>query len=102
VANRYLIANPKSNVDVEWAYCFDVHLNAVLPLLTILHVGQLPFLNCKQKMNNYNSISLCFFFFIAFAVNTSFLYCLVGNTVWVIAVGYYIYILFLGFSGMKK
>ncbi len=47
VSNRYLIANPKSNIDVEWAYCFDVHLNAVLPLLTILHVGQLPFLNCK-------------------------------------------------------
>ena len=47
VANRYLIANPKSNIDVEWAYCFDVHLNAVLPLLTILHVVQLPFLNCK-------------------------------------------------------
>jgi hypothetical protein len=47
VANRYLIANPKSNLDVEWAYCFDVHLNAVLPLLTILHIGQLPFLNCK-------------------------------------------------------
>ena len=45
VANRYLIANPKSNLDVEWAYCFDVHLNAVLPLLTILHIGQLPFLN---------------------------------------------------------
>jgi hypothetical protein len=81
VANRYLIANPKSNIDVEWAYCFDVHLNAVLPLLTILHVGQLPFLN-------------------SFAVNTSFLYCLVGNTVWAIAVGYYIYILFLGFSAL--
>ncbi len=40
--------------------------------------------------------------FIAFAVTTSYLYCLVGNTVWVIAVGYYIYILFLGFSGRKK
>ena len=52
VANRYLLANPKSNIDVEWAYCFDVHLNAVLPLLAILHVGQLPFLNCKHKIKN--------------------------------------------------
>lgn len=47
VSNRYLLANPKSNLDVEWAYCFDVHLNAVLPLLAILHVVQLPFLNSK-------------------------------------------------------
>ncbi|CAF1370699.1 unnamed protein product [Adineta ricciae] len=81
IANRYLIANPKSNLDVEWAYCFDVHLNAVLPLLTILHIGQLPFLN-------------------SFAVNTGFFYCLFGNTVWAIATGYYVYILFLGFSAL--
>ncbi|CAF1618680.1 unnamed protein product [Rotaria magnacalcarata] len=81
IANRHLISNPKSSIDVEWAYCFDVHLNAVLPLLAILHVGQLPFFN-------------------TFAVTTSYLYCLIGNTVWAIAVGYYIYILFLGFSAL--
>lgn len=100
IANRYLIANPKSNIDVEWAYCFDVHLNAVLPLLTILHVGQLPFLNgsCKSIDFSDKKFSFC----VAFATSTSYLYCLVGNTVWAIAVGYYIYILFLGFSGMEK
>ena len=103
IANRYLIANPKSNLDVEWAYCFDVHLNAVLPLLTILHIGQLPFLNCKSKLcfTNWSNVwhsplSL------AFAVNTGFFYCLFGNTVWAIATGYYVYILFLGFSGMLR
>lgn len=79
VANRYLIADPKSNLDVEWGYCFDVHLNAVVPLLAILHVVQLPFLN-------------------VISANNSFILCLIGNTVWAIAIGYYIYILFLGFS----
>ncbi len=47
VANKFLLKNPKSNLDVEWAYCFDVHLNAFLPLLTVLHVFQLPFLMSK-------------------------------------------------------
>jgi flagellar biosynthesis protein FliR len=39
---------------------------------------------------------------LAFAVNTSFLYCFIGNTLWGIAIGYYIYILFLGFSGKTQ
>jgi hypothetical protein len=44
LTNRFLLKNNKSNQDVEWAYCFDVHLNAFLPLLVILHFFQLPFL----------------------------------------------------------
>jgi hypothetical protein len=27
-----------SQIDVEWAYCFDVHLNAFFPMLMLLHV----------------------------------------------------------------
>jgi hypothetical protein len=59
------------------------------------------FLTVNQK-SSLIIIKTPFSFSIAFAVNTSFLYCLFGNTVWAIAVGYYIYILFLGFSGMNK
>jgi len=39
-----LIAPPRGQ-DVEWGYAFDVHLNAFFPLLMILHLFQLPFLN---------------------------------------------------------
>jgi len=45
VTNRYLIVQPPRGQDVEWGYCFDIHLNAFFPLLMILHFFQLPFLN---------------------------------------------------------
>ena len=51
ISNRFLLKNTKSNLDVEWAYCFDVHLNAFFPLLVILHVFQLPFIISKFKLN---------------------------------------------------
>ena len=51
ISNRFLLRNPKSNLDVEWAYCFDVHLNAFFPLLVILHVFQLPFIISKLNLN---------------------------------------------------
>ena len=44
IANRFLLKNPKNGIDVEWAYCFDIHLNAFFPLLVILHILQLPLL----------------------------------------------------------
>lgn len=37
VANKYFLVSPKSGDQVEWGYCFDVHLNAFFPLLVILH-----------------------------------------------------------------
>ena len=45
VTNRHLIVQPPRGQDVEWGYCFDIHLNAFFPLLMILHFFQLPFLN---------------------------------------------------------
>ena len=47
VSNKFLLkksSTSNNNVDVEWAYCFDVHLNAFLPLIIVLHVFQLPFI----------------------------------------------------------
>lgn len=49
MANRYMIRATHTGQDVEWAYCFDVHLNAFFPLLMILHVFQIIFL--KRKWN---------------------------------------------------
>lgn len=41
-----------------------------------------------------------FFFFLADVILTdTFIGYLVGNTLWLIAVGYYIYVTFLGYSG---
>lgn len=79
VSNRFLLKNPNSNVDVEWAYCFDVHLNAFFPLLTILHVFQLPFLMTVIDHDWYFSS-------------------IIGNTFWLAAISYYFYNLFLGFN----
>jgi len=80
VANKFLIKNDSSNnTDVEWAYCFDVHLNAFLPLIIVLHVFQLPFVMTLINHNWYVSA-------------------IIGNTFWLIAISYYFYILFLGFS----
>lgn len=83
VANRYLIIQPPRGQDVEWGYCFDIHLNAFFPLLMILHLFQLPFLNAFIRNDYYGYLS-----------------CFVGNTLWLVAVGYYIYITFLGYNSL--
>ncbi|KFD46541.1 hypothetical protein M513_12592 [Trichuris suis] len=67
--------------DVEWGYCFDVHLNAFFPVLVFLHVI-LPIL--------YPVLS-----------GIPLLSCLVGNALWFIAVSYYIYITFLGYAALS-
>ena len=43
ITNQYLLKHP--NLDLEWGYAFDVHLNAFYPLLVILHFLQLFFIN---------------------------------------------------------
>ena len=65
--------------DIEWGYAFDIHLNAFFPPLVILHFVQL-FL--------YSALISQDYFFARF----------VGNTFWLVAVSYYIYITFLGYT----
>ncbi|GLH02761.1 Protein unc-50 homolog [Gryllus bimaculatus] len=79
ISNRYLIKPSCRDQDVEWGYAFDVHLNAFFPLLIILHVFQLFFYNVLISQEWF--ISRFF-----------------GNTLWLIALGYYIYVTFLGYS----
>ncbi|KRZ12311.1 Protein unc-50 [Trichinella pseudospiralis] len=69
-----------SDQDVEWGYCFDVHLNAFFPVLIFLHVI-LPVVY-------------------PFAKSITLLGCIVGNTLWFVAVSYYIYITFLGYAAL--
>ncbi|XP_069613598.1 protein unc-50 homolog [Ranitomeya imitator] len=81
ISNKYLVKHQGRDYDVEWGYAFDVHLNAFYPLLVILHFIQL--------------------FFIKYVVLPEwFIGYFVGNTFWLIAIGYYIYITFLGYSAL--
>jgi hypothetical protein len=84
ICNRYLL---KPNViqenRVEWGYCFDVHLNALFPLLVLLH-GVMILLYHAVIGHNW-TISM-----------------VLGNTLWLAALGYYIYITFLGFSNLPQ
>lgn len=79
VTNRFL-RNSQLDPDIEWGYAFDVHLNAFFPPLVILHFFQL--------------------FFYGWLVLRSelFLSRLLGNTFWLLAFSYYIYITFLGYN----
>lgn len=81
ISNKYMIMAPPRGQDVEWAYAFDVHLNAFFPLLMILHLFQLVFLG--PFINAGYFLGLVF-----------------GNTLWLIAIMYYIYNTFLGYSAL--
>ncbi|KAF3857175.1 hypothetical protein F7725_009034 [Dissostichus mawsoni] len=83
ITNKYLLKQPGRNFDVEWGYAFDVHLNAFFPLLIILHFLQLFFINHLVVINSD--------WFIGYFV---------GNTTWLIAIGYYLYISFLGYNAL--
>ncbi|CAH3170604.1 unnamed protein product [Porites evermanni] len=81
--NRYLRISTAYDPGqrVEWAYAFDVHLNAFFPLLLILHVIQLF---CMQIIIDH----------------PLFISRFIGNSLWLIALIYYIYISFLGYSAL--
>lgn len=92
VSNRYL--RKVTDQDVEWGYCFDVHLNAFFPLLMMLHVV-LPLLF-------YGSFTKIFIFTRLGLIDyPGFLARILGNTIWFIASIYYVYITFLGYTGKK-
>ncbi|XP_056287451.1 protein unc-50 homolog [Pseudoliparis swirei] len=83
ISNRYLLKQPGRNFDVEWGYAFDVHLNAFYPLLVILHFLQLFFINHVVIINSDWFVGYFF-----------------GNTLWLIAISYYLYITFLGYNAL--
>ncbi|XP_072039891.1 protein unc-50 homolog B-like [Amphiura filiformis] len=82
ISNKYMQESSKQSQQVEWAFAFDVHLNAFFPLLIVLHVVQL--LLYIPLIDYEDSYPACIF----------------GNTLWLLAIGYYIYITFLGYSAL--
>jgi len=84
VCNKYLLKPGVSQENrVEWGYCFDIHLNALFPLLVLLH-GVVILLYHAVIQHDY-AISM-----------------VLGNTLWLTALGYYIYITFLGYSSLPQ
>lgn len=81
ISNHYLKKPTCEELDVEWGYAFDVHLNAFFPLLIILHFFQL-------------------FFYHVLISREWFISRLFGNSLWLLSLGYYIYITFLGYSAL--
>ncbi|KAL0107854.1 hypothetical protein PUN28_014844 [Cardiocondyla obscurior] len=79
ISNRYFRIDKTQ--DVEWGYAFDIHLNAVFPPL-ILHILQLFIYNALINNNTFSARFL-------------------GNTFWLIAISYYIYITFLGYANIE-
>lgn len=80
LGNRFLLSHPRTKGnELEWGFCFDVHLNSFYPFLVVLHGAQLPFL--WLIVDNRTLFSVMF-----------------GNAFWVLAFGYYWYITFLGYN----
>ncbi|CAI4229087.1 unnamed protein product [Auanema sp. JU1783] len=79
VSNTFL--RKVKDQDVEWGYCFDIHLNAFFPFLILLHV-LLPIL------------------YPTFVDSSGFFAVLLGNTIWFIGAIYYVYITFLGYTAL--
>lgn len=82
LSNRFLLKPNSRDQDVEWGFSFDVHLNAFFPILVILHFVQLLVYHPLIERDWFFSTWL-------------------GNTLWLVALGYYIYITFLGYSSLN-
>uniref|UniRef100_A0AC35TIV9 Protein unc-50 homolog n=1 Tax=Rhabditophanes sp. KR3021 TaxID=114890 RepID=A0AC35TIV9_9BILA len=77
--NRYL--RVVKDQEVEWGYCFDVHINSYYPMCICLHII-LPLL------------------YLPFLDRNVFLGRLLGNCIWFVAFTYYTYITFLGYTAI--
>jgi hypothetical protein len=82
-SNKYLRERVPHTTDqsVEWGYAFDVHCNAFFPVLVILHVLQL--------------------FLIKVIEHQHFASTLIADSLWLIAISYYMYITFLGYQALS-
>lgn len=101
LTNRYLRAQPQLDADIEWGYAFDVHLNAFFPPLMLLHFVQLFFYHgeCAVCGNWEREHETNAGYRAVVIINHDwFLSRLLGNTIWLLALCYYVYITFLGYN----
>lgn len=91
IVNRYLRRTPDQ--DVEWGYCFDVHLNAFFPMFILIHIFMPLLFYGKTQLSSAKHRILGLLDY------PYFLSRLLGNSIWCAAFLYYVYITFLGFTG---
>ena len=93
---------------VEWAYCFDVHLNAFVTVAFAVYGVQLLLWPCKLRgfyFILYFLAGVCFivvFLPLPVLSRDNIVSVLFGNSLWVLALTYYIYITFLGYTGVLR
>ena len=94
ISNNFFLSQRHDGSPVEWAYAFDVHLNALFPLLIILHGIQLLLFGGKEL-----SVLIQVLFHLYVVLDQPyFLSLFLSNSLWLVAFFYYIYITFLGYS----
>ena len=103
ISNNWLMKPNLRDQDVEWGFCFDVHLNAFIPILVILHFVQLFVYHAIiGQIRNISIWTLKTVIIILFNVEREmFVATLLGNSLWLVALSYYIYITFLGYSSLN-
>merc|ERR1712038_807640 len=85
LTNRFML-KPAARAleDVEWGFCFDVHLNAFFPVLFILHCVELSLITAFWNPGSTR------YFLVTF----------VADILWLLALTYYVYISFLGYNSL--
>lgn len=79
--NKFLRNRSLSNELVEWAFSFDIHLNAFFPPLVIIHFFQILIYSIITDHEHFTAR-------------------LFANTLFMIAIVYYFYITFIGYSSL--
>lgn len=79
ISNHFFRVQHSHSVEqeVEWVYAFDIHCNAFFPLFVLLYVGQ--------------------YLFLPLLIDQSLFSIVAGNTLYAVALGYYVYVNFLGY-----
>ncbi len=84
---------------MEWAYCFDVHLNAFFPLAVYIYIIQML---CWPRKSIHPSIVAAKVTVpcpLTVLATHSILSIMASNFIWLLAATYYIYVTFLGYTG---
>jgi len=86
---------------VEWAYCFDVHCNSFVPIVLILYVLQFFFIPVTHNVRFLPFFCRgCDYLTFLSLKKDNFLSIFIGNTMYFVALVYYNYITFLGYTAL--
>ena len=98
IVTQYGLKKPGSQpAYVEWSYCFDVHLNALFPLVLCVYGVQI--VAWPRELTHTCTLHLVHPPSSAVLIRPNIVSCLMANTLWSAAFLYYIYLTFLGYTG---